>query len=31
MTEQQRDLLLRDLSARLPYGVIFRDESAKTT
>ena len=29
MTEQQRDLLLRDLSARLPYGVIFRDESAK--
>ena len=26
MTQQDKELLLKDLSARLPYGVIFKDE-----
>ena len=26
MTQEDKELLLKDLSARLPYGVIFKDE-----
>ena len=29
MTQEQRDLLLKDLCARLPYGVICKDDYAK--
>ena len=29
MTQEQKDLLLRDLCARLPYGVICKDDYAK--
>jgi hypothetical protein len=29
MTQEQKDLLLKDLCARLPYGVICKDDYAK--
>ena len=29
MTQEQKDLLLKDLSARLPYGVKFESENAE--